>query len=191
MIKKISWASIVLTLLLIGCTSVKRSEPASKQVYSSVKDVALNVNPIVTVPYGKHVVLNIEDSSPSIQGKRAPNKVEVVAVEGTADKPFAITVTTRCDCLGFRKYSVYPIASLVDQMGESIGTSQDIGPKTRVLKGVFPANGLYKVVVIADNTKEGEKLSDVNAYVGGIPIFTIPEVVHPTGKVEVNFQAQP
>lgn len=185
-------AALAVGLALGGCASTaSRSEASSSQIYTSAKEGAASVKPIVTMQRGQNIHIFIESTSPQVDGKRVPNKFEVVGIEGKRGEPYTIVVAPRCDCLGFRKWSVYPVASMLDQNGEPVGTVEQVGPKNRVLRGTFPQDGVFKLVLIADNTEEGTKLGNVAGFIGGVTVFNIAETVHGTGRVEVNFQLQP
>lgn len=181
---------VLLSLLLASCASVKRTESATVEVYPDVKAAAVQTKPIVNLKYGDFVNINIQNISPSVKGLTSANKFEIVGIEGRAGEHFSIMVGSICDCLGFRKWAVYPITHLLKENGDLVASEKIENPKLRSLTGVFPETGRYKIVVVADSANEGKKLSDIAAYIGGVGLFTIPEKAHPTGLVQVNWPKQ-
>lgn len=175
---------------LTGCATASRTEAVSAKVFTTTSEAVAEVTPITSLQRGKGIDIKIETNSPSIKGKRVPNKFEVVDIIGKKGDAYTLIVASRCDCLGFRKYSIYPDASLLDQTGAPIGEVTSSSPKIRVLRGTFPKDGTFKLVVIADNTEEGKKVGEVDVYFRALSLFKIDETVHPTGRVEVNFEAQ-
>ena len=125
-----------------------------------------------------------------MKGVGSANKFEGVGVEGKAGERVAITVISICDCLGFRKWAVYPVAQLLKENGDLVASEKIENPKVKNLTGIFPETGRYKILVIADNTNEGKKLGDIAGYIGGLQVLTIPEKVHPTGLMQVNWTKQ-
>jgi ribosomal protein S2 len=83
------------------------------------------------------------------------------------------------------------VAYVFDSAGGLIANEEKIvDPKVKVLKGVFPSDGIYKVVVVADNTNKGKKIGEAIGYLAGLPVFAIAETIHPTGLVQVSWHKQ-
>jgi hypothetical protein len=184
------FAGLMVVTAMTGCATASRTEAVSAKVFTTTSEAVAELTAITSLQRGKGIDIKIESTSPSIKGKRVPNKFEVVDIIGKKGEAYTLIVAPRCDCLGFRKYSIYPDASLLDQAGMPIGDVVSNSPKIRVLRGTFPQDGTYKLVIIADNTEQGKKLGDVDVYLGAVSAFKIAETVYPTGRVEVNFEAQ-
>jgi hypothetical protein len=183
--------SLVLSLTLISCASVKRTDIEATTTYSDVKTAALATKPLIEVKYSDFVNVKISDISPSVSGKSAPNKFEVISLAGVKDQAFTVVISSLCDCLGFRKWTVYPVAYMFDSAGGLVANEEKIvDPKVKILKGTFPNDGVYKIVVIADNTNKGKKIGEAIGYLAGVPVFAVAETIHPTGLIQVNWQKQ-
>jgi hypothetical protein len=179
----------IFSIVLTACASVTRTDVATNKIYPNIKAAVLDTKPLINVTYGEFVNVKIENVSPSVSGQKSLNKFEVVGLDGIKNQPFTIGVNSVCDCLGFKKWAVYPVAYLFDDSGAVIAQEKIGDPMSKILTGVFPADGHYKVLVIADNTNEGKKIGDAVGYMGAFK-FSLAETVHPTGLIQVNWQKQ-
>lgn len=184
--KRLLTIALLLFSILSGCASVKRTEIATDKVYPDVRTAALDTKPIINAKYGDFVNVKIENISPSVNGEKSPNKFEAIGIDAIKGQPFTVQVSSICDCLGFRKWIVSPVPYLFSQDGELIAQEQIISPTLKILKGIFPTDGQYKIIVVADNTHEGKKIGDALGNLGVVH-FSLPEEVHPTGLIQVNW----
>lgn len=179
---------LVLISLLSACANVERKESAADKMYKDAKSAAVATQPLMSVQKGKFVNIDITSNSPSIQGQKKPNKFEVVSVNGRKDQKFNFIVAALCDCLGFRKWSIAPEAYLFDNNGELVAQETTLNPIAKSLTGSFPADGEYKVLVVADDTNDGSPIAEVPIQLGLVPVATLPQTVHPTGIVQVYWR---
>jgi len=142
--------SIFALLTLTGCSTVSRNEPADNKLYLTVQDAASGVKPITSLVYGRFVNVKISDFSPALSIGKSSNRYEVASVNGKEKQPFSISVTSICDCLGFNKWQISPIAYLTTSTGEIVASSPIQGSVIAPLSGVFPKSAEYRVVVIAN-----------------------------------------
>ncbi len=186
-----SFPIIVAVLSLSACASISRSEFAGDVRHSDLRTAALSTKPIGHVEYGNGRNIKIGMNSPLMVGESLKGRFEVVSLQGVRGQPYALTVLAICDCLGFRKWTVVPDAYLLDHEGMMIAQGAIISPTHRHITGVFPRDGEYKVLVMADATHEGEKVGSIRAWLpgGGLTssFLDIPKRSHPTGIVQVSY----
>jgi hypothetical protein len=184
-------ALVTTSALLSGCAGIVRSDPASEKVYRDVSSAVLNTRPIGHVDHGSAQNVKIGDQSPSLDADSIKGRFEIVTVRGEMGKKFEINSAAVCDCFGFRKYSVVPVSFLADTTGRVVFKAD--GSSSQTLKGVFPADGTYHLVIVADKSKAGFRIGEIKAglaYPSGFKpdVLTIPMTGHPTGLVRVKYE---
>jgi hypothetical protein len=184
--------STLAVALLTGCAGISRTGFAGNDVHHDLRSTALNVAPIGVVEYGQARNIKISVDSPMLEAGPLRGRFEVVKIRGTQGRRYTLTVAARCDCLGFRKWSVVPHAYLLDQEGNVITQGRALTPTTQHLAGSFPKDGEYKVLVVADGTSQGKKVGEFSggALLPGyvyVPLNFV-KTSHPTGLVQVNYQ---
>ena len=185
--------SATFLLFLAGCAGIVRSDFAGNQKYPDIKSAKLSSKSIGQVEYGDSKNIKISSDSPSIDSGSLKGKYEIVSVHGEKGQSYTMTIAAICDCLGFRKWSVVPFSYVLDNAGNILSTGKFATPNVQSLAGVFPENGDYYVMVVADGTSEGKKVGEVG---GGLAVpgkayvpdsLTLSMTSHPTGIVQVNF----
>lgn len=232
--------AVIIALLMASCTVTRKTEVTTAKIYTDIQSASLATEPVVSVTYKGFVRINIGDNAPLITGEKSPNKFGVIGVTGKKNEDFTIVVRAECDCtpppltfdfnsylntLNFKERAVSPIAYLLNTDGEVVAQGQTtnirailgLPEKTLkgelpvlLLKGKFPSDAQYKVIVIADNTNSGMKIAEIvksgnGAGAGGltgaiiftaldmliemdlIPWPTTPVVAHPTGLIWVQW----
>lgn len=186
------FATIFLALTLSACASITRSQFAGDQTYTAFDSALKTAGPIGHVKMGDARNIRIDTTSPMLNMPTRHGRFESVTIDGRKGSQYQVTIWAPCDCLGFRKRSVAPLAFLFNDRGDLIAEGAQTSPQSRFLSGAFPEDGTYRVLVIADDSRTGEKLSSVNLDLPGavyIPdAFSIPVKSHPTGIVQVNYQ---
>lgn len=194
----------LIAVFMSGCatniTNARRTDDRAGKIYKAVGEAALDTAPLSPLNFGAIVNLDITVASPAVAGEKGNNKFEVLGLIGKKDQEFTISIMPLCDCLGVNKWLVSPDPYLLNTQGEIVAQIDKSGPPpatnvrfvVKTLKGKFAADGEYKLAMIADNTHEGQKIAETGTsilMVGFIPvpIPSIDEVVHPTGKVQVQW----
>lgn len=175
--------------MLAGCATVKRIESLSNSTSSDITG-AIALKPISAISHGKTIRFNIKKGlSPSIRRVNdGKDYYEIIELYGNADSNFNFTISSFCDCLGFRKWAVHPVATLYNANGEVIANeSLTNNPMIKNINGKFPSDGNYKLIVVADNSKNGVQIGYAQAYAQGVPIFSLPITIHHEGLVQVQW----
>lgn len=185
--KRLFILSLSLSALLAGCAGIARNEDASTQVFREVRAAALSIKAIGAVERGQSNTLKIGSGSPSLQSQDTAGRFEIVSINGEKQRAFKLSVTGLCDCTGFRKWTVAPLAYLVDGSGNVISRLDSLGPTVVVLNGTFPYDGVYKLVVVADSTRADAKVGELGVGSGSLilGLIGIPLTAQSTGKVAV------
>lgn len=176
----------MLAASLVACSNVRRTEVPASEKYTDIKSAVKNIKPLSNIEYGKFIRLNINDLSPSVYLDDAAGRFEVVGIQGSKNQSFQIVLQSICDCTQFRNVTTSPLVYLLDSMGEVIAKEEIVDYRTRVLKGAFPSDGDYRVLVIANNKNEGKAVGEGFVYIGGMR-FADPEFIHPTGMIRISW----
>lgn len=180
---------VILSLVagLAACTTIERAETQASPRNSRNANVA---SPIAKVSRGETIKIAINSKrSPAVQRPGGGNDFyEIVEVAGTGAENFSFTISAACDCFGFRKWTIHPVAKLYSADGELVVQTQPSEVVTvKKLSGTFPSSGTYHLHVIADNSMNGKTIQELPAYVQGLPIFTIPMKIHSEGAVRIHW----
>jgi hypothetical protein len=194
---------LVLTsvLLFAGCagvpvTDLKRTEGFADKKISDISNAPKVMKPVGALAFGKVVKISLDDKlSPVFTQDGVDSRFELLEVIGKKDQPFLINVVAECDCLGFAKKSVAPIAYLLDSTGTVVvhetpneRPEADLMYKMfKTLRGKFPADGTYYVAVVADyHGARNVRVGDAVGYIGFIP-FKKAIYQYPTGVVYLGW----
>jgi len=172
---------------LVACQSTKRTS-AITTVYDSIGAAATEVNPLVSLTYGKGERFLIQEGvSPRIKLKleKEIDYFEVASVEGKKGQAFNLEVSALCDCVGVRKWGVIPNSFLISPDGQQIGVTKNTAIDQIRHTGNFPMDGRYKLVVIAKSKYTGQKIGDVKGYLPNSTTVSLPATAHPTGTIIV------
>ncbi|MDP1635875.1 MAG: hypothetical protein Q8L69_14490 [Gallionellaceae bacterium] len=190
--------------ILAGCASVpvtdlKRTDAHGDKRISDIASATKVMKPVGSLAYGKVVKITLDNKmSPILTQDAVDSRFELVEVAGKKDQPYTINVVASCDCLGFAKKSVAPVAYLLDAAGVVVAqevpnerTEDDILYRMfKSLKGKFPADGIYYVAVVADyHGGRNIRVGDAVGYIGFIP-FKKAIYQYPTGDVFLGWQAE-
>lgn len=186
-------APVLALSMLSGCASITRSQFAGDQTYTALDAAMKTTSPIGDIKFGDARRIRIDATSPLMDTPAQRGRFESVTINGRKGSNYQLTIAGVCDCLGFRKWSVAPKAFLFNDRAELIAEGTQVNPQIQTLLGKFPEDGIYRILVIADDSRTGERLSSVQ---GGVPagavfipnVFTIPVSSHPTGIVSVSVQ---
>lgn len=177
-----------------GCASVAtRTDNASDKKYTSVQAAVQETTALTNLIKGKTKGIQIKSESPYMLSNETSGRFEVVQLQGTKDEPFTIIANAKCDCWGFRKWSVMPIIYVTDNSGNVIVKNATPGSSVNVIQGTFPQDGKYSVLIGADEKSEGRVARTEQAsiaFANGIYIpnaFTVAIKSHPTGDVDVTW----
>ena len=103
---------------------------------------------------------------------------------------FTIKLASMCDCFGFNKQILVPIAYVVNKRGVAVKTDTTnivnrLGFISFSLKGDAPENGKYYLVVAANNGKPGSKSGVGEAKIDGYKPtgIMLSNRSHPYGKI--------
>lgn len=184
---------LALALIVASCAAPQlRATDDGERVFESIPAALAALSPTGTLSPGASTKLVIsEKKSPSLKQGRLNNRFEILEVNGRKGQPFIFTTLAVCDCLGFRKWAVFAAPSLVDQTGQVVAHDKPgYAPEMRTIDGVFPEDGRYYLVVVADRKFEGSEMGQIAATgLTGLPIMGIPLTVHPTGDLIVQWIA--
>lgn len=160
-------------VLAAGCASadsMQRLErvPASRVLASP--SVAVARSRAIAVKPGQLEYLELLASDGVVQAEGRRSFFKVVSVPLQAQPTARVQVTSRCDCVGFRKFIFVPLIFVFDQQGEAVALSpaeyeakdQDTwNPVRLVVTWTFPvrSSGTYRVLVAADNAFAGKSVT--------------------------------
>lgn len=185
--------SLAAILLLGGCASIVRSQSAANQTYSSVQSIDAKRLSIGEIEQGAGRNLRISLESPFLNSDQAEGRFEVVTLSGKKGDEYSISLTSLCDCLGFKKWVVVPRPFLQDGHGQIIGQWRHVNQDVQRSTGVFQENGPYYLLIVADSTSEGKKVGDIYGSIAGGGLLSgfvldMSEVSHPTGIVRIDYE---
>ncbi|WAJ39328.1 hypothetical protein OU800_08895 [Pseudomonas sp. GOM7] len=116
----------------------------------------------------------ITAEEPRLLIDNTPSNYRVFSVSLKASKPFQIKVDSWCvnACLGFSKYVLAPYLILLDQDSKEVSRAYrqiqgSVGVIGQTLTGQVESDGIYYLIVAADNHAPGELLLVDNVRVTG------------------------
>lgn len=191
-------------LLFAGCagvpvTDLKRTEGFADKKISAIADAPKVMKPVGVLALGKVVKITLDEKiSPVFTQDAVDSRFELVELVGKKDQPFSINVVAECDCLGFAKKAVAPVAYLLDSSGAVVAQEtpnerpvDDVLYKMfKTVKGKFPADGSYYLAVVADyHGARSVRVGDAVGYIGFVPIKKAI-YQYPTGLVYIGWVAE-
>lgn len=190
------------SLLFVGCvpvTDLKRTEGFADKKISEISGAPKVMKPVGALVAGKVVKITLDDKlSPVLAQDGVDSRFELLEVTGKKDQPFSMNIVAGCDCLGFAKKSVNPVAYLLDNTGAVVAREtpnerpeDDTQYKMfKTMKGKFPSDGTYFVAVVADyHGARDVRVGDAVGYIGVVPIKKAI-YQYPTGDVYVSWIAE-
>lgn len=186
---------IVMTCVsFVGCATIDRSQFDGDKKYDDISAAVENVKSIGRVVYGDIEKMEIGKDSPLLKSRDASGRFELVELSGRAGQTYWITVAAKCDCLGFRKWSIIPKSFLIDKEGNVLSKGVFASPVVSYVEGRFPRDGEYYLLVVADDSNIGKKVGDISIGVAipGQPflpgVFNVAMTAHNTGLVQINWE---
>lgn len=188
-------AFVAALIVLDGCTTISRTKDLSDTIYPDAASASMGASPLLDIEHGKRFITIAvdDDMSPSIRrGKSARDYFESVRVRGNKGQHFHLVVAATVDFLGFSKTAILPQAKLYDSKGELITEGKrERNPMVVELRGTFPHSGIYRLLVIADSTHEGETIGTVyGVSPGGAIRFPVGVEASNEGQVQVSWSGR-
>jgi hypothetical protein len=154
---------------------------------------AITLNP--SKPTEAKVALN--DSV--IQFGKYRSNYKLFEFDGVKGSAYTIELRSLCDCLGFSKTVLYPVAYIIDdegtiindkpvQLGQgSMGFSYPMNIHG-IWSGSFPKTSKYYFLVAADNRNLESAVADVNAQMVSAPYasISVPMTSDVKGELEIK-----
>lgn len=157
----------------VGCASadsMQRLERApAGRVFASPAEAIARTKAVAVKP-GQLEYLELLASDGVVQPEDRRTFFKVVSVPLQARPLARVQVTSRCDCVGFRKFIFVPLVFVFDEKGQAVPLSpaeyeakdQDTwNPVRLVVTWTFPvrSSGTYRVLVAADNAFAGHSVT--------------------------------
>lgn len=180
---------LTLAITLAGCVPFMTESRNGKfdTVFSDIVEAAKTVPPLITMKKGQDTPIKIStEKSPKLKRDNATDSFEVVSLTGKKDEAFTIQLGAICDCLGFRKWSAVPVPLLISPNGTQVTFSQEGETTAKIIRGTFPMDGEYKLIVIADTSLNNRVVGRAMGYdPATYSQFSVSITAHPEGTVIV------
>lgn len=199
---KVFGALLVACTLLTGCQSTAKKDYGqllnSNKVAFTNSEAIENSKAIILNPSSEtEAKITLDDSV--IQFGKYRSNYKVFEFQGDKGREYAIELRSLCDCLGFSKTVLYPIAYIIDNEGNvindkpvhigqgSMGFSYPMNIHGK-WSGTFSKTGKYYFLVAADNRNLESSVADVNVQMASAPYapISVPMTSDVKGEVEIT-----
>lgn len=199
---KVFGALFLASTLIAGCQSTAKKDYG--QLLSSNKVAFTNNEAIehataITLDPSKPIEAKIELNDSVIQFGKYRSNYKLFEFDGVKSGDYTIELRSLCDCLGFSKTVLYPVAYIIDnegtiindkpvQLGQgSMGFSYPMNIHG-VWSGSFPKTSKYYFLVAADNRNLESAVADVNAQMVSAPYasISVPMTSDVKGELEIK-----
>jgi len=196
---------VIFGLNLVGCASGMKDYNSfvmpNNSIASSTQEL-LELRPANSLRFNKEQIWNITFSDPILKLNNIKSNYRAFSFQGNTTKQFTIEIWSRCDCLGFNKTVMHPIAFIIDNEGEVINKSNVKFASGR-MGWTRPANiygkwigklekdETYYLIIAADNRSLGKSVGSFEATNYATPYAPIRMSLshYPIGEIETKITA--
>jgi len=201
---KVFGALFLASTILTGCQSTAKKDYG--QLLNSNKvaftnNEAIENSTAITLSPSKPIEAKIALNDSIIQFGKYRSNYKLFEFEGIKGKGYTVELRSLCDCLGFSKTVLYPVAYIIDnegtiindkpvQLGQgSMGFSYPMNIHG-IWSGSFPKTSKYYFLVAADNRNLESTVADVNAQMVSAPYasISVPMTSDVQGKLEIKLE---
>ncbi|NWD68923.1 hypothetical protein HX870_15075 [Pseudomonas gingeri] len=183
-------------LLLNGCSNnsqqlyVDQVQASGTPIAHSFQE-AVRLSPAVQLPVNRGLFptrWEISATDPRIASGAEHSNYRLFEFLLRKGQRYEINVISMCNnmCMGLAKTALKPKAVVLDMKGNVVAANL-AGPNALTIDwtGAAPADGVYLLMVAADNRAPGEQVSVINTQVPGHPTLSMPigMASAPFGKV--------
>jgi len=199
---KVIGAFFVACTLLAGCQSTAKKDYS--QLLNSNKVALTNIEAIensaaITLNPSKSTKAKIAINDSVIQFGKYRSNYKLFEFDGIKGGSYSIELRSLCDCLGFSKTVLYPVAYIIDEEGVIINDKpMQLGQGSMgfsypmnihgIWSGSFPKTSKYYFLVAADNRNLESTVANVNAQMMSAPYASIsaPMTSDVKGELEIK-----
>jgi hypothetical protein len=199
---KVFGALLLASTLLVGCQSTAKKDYG--QLISTNKVALTNIQAIenseaIVLDSSKPTETKIALNDSVIQFGKYRSNYKLFEFDGVKGDAYAIELRSLCDCLGFSKTVLYPVAYVIDDEGTiindkpvklgqgSMGFSYPMNIHG-IWSGSFPKTKKYYFLVAADNRNLESSVANVNAQMVSAPYasISVPMTCDVKGELEIK-----
>ncbi|MBO9492428.1 hypothetical protein J7384_18850 [Endozoicomonas sp. G2_1] len=199
---KVFGALFVTGALLVGCQSTAKKDYGqllnSNKVALTNGEAIENSTAIILNP-SKPTEAKVTLNDSIIQFGKYRSNYKLFEFDGTKGSVYTIELRSLCDCLGFSKTVLYPVAYIIDDEGTiindkpvklgqgSMGFSYPMNIHG-IWSGTLPKTSKYYFLVAADNRNLETNVADVNAQMASAPYasISVPMTSDVKGELEIK-----
>ncbi len=201
---KVFGALFLASTLLVGCQSTAKKDYS--QLLNSNKVALTNSEAIqnataITLNPAKPTETKISLNDSVIQFGKYRSNYKLFEFDGVKGSDYTLELRSLCDCLGFSKTVLYPVAYIIDNEGNIINDKPvQLGQGSMgfsypmnihgIWSGAFPKTSKYYFLVAADNRNLESAIADVNAQMVSAPYaaISVPMTSDVQGKLEIQLE---
>jgi hypothetical protein len=199
---KVFGAFFVACTLLAGCQSTAKKDYSL--LLNSDKVALTNIEAIensaaITLNTSKSTEAKIAINDSVIQFGKYRSNYKLFEFDGIKGDSYSIELRSLCNCLGFNKTVLYPVAYIIDEEGDVINDkptqfrqgSMGFSYPTNIhgiWSGSFPKTSKYYFLVAADNRNLESTVADVNAHMMSAPYAPISVTMTSDVKGELEIK---
>jgi hypothetical protein len=188
--------------LLVGCQSTAKkdySQLLNSNNVALTNSEAIDNSTAITLNSSKPTETKITLKDSVIQFGKYRSNYKLFEFNGIKSAAYSIELRSLCDCLGFSKTVLYPVAYIIDDKGAIIndkpaqlgqGFMGFLYPMNihGIWSGTFPKTSKYYFLVAADNRDLESAVADVNTQMVSAPYasFSVPMTSDVKGELEIK-----
>ncbi len=197
---------VIFGLNLVGCASGMKDYNTfvlpNSSIASSTQEL-LKLKPANSLRFNKEQIWDITFNDPIMELNNIKSNYRAFSFEGNISKQFTIEIWSRCDCLGFNKTIMHPMAFIIDGDGEVVNQSNIKFASGRMgwsrpanvygkWTGKVEKDETYYLIIAADNRSLGKSVGSVDAtnYAAPHAPIRISLSHYPAGEVETKITSQ-
>lgn len=199
---KVFGALILTSSLLVGCQSTAKKDYShllNSNKVALTNSEAIQNSTAITLNPSKPTEAKVALNDSVIQFGKYRSNYKLFEFDGVKGNTYTIELRSLCDCLGFSKTVLYPVAYIIDdegaiindkpvQLGQgSMGFSYPMNIHG-IWTGSFPETSKYYFLVAADNRNSDSAVADVNAQMVSAPYasISVPMTSDVKGELEIK-----
>ncbi len=188
--------------LLAGCQSTAKkdySQLLNSNNVALTNSEAIDNSTAIALNSSKPTETKITLKDSVIQFGKYRSNYKLFEFNGIKSAAYSIELRSLCDCLGFSKTVLYPVAYIIDDKGAIINDKPtQLGQGSMgfsypmnihgIWSGTFPKTSKYYFLVAADNRDLESAVADVNAQMVSAPYasFSVPMTRDVKGELEIK-----
>ncbi len=197
---------VIFGLNLVGCASGMKDYNTfvlpNNSIASNTQEL-LELKPAKRLKLNEEQIWDITFRDPILELNNIKSNYRAFSFSGNDTKQFTLEIWSRCDCLGFNKTVMHPLAFIINGNGEVLRDSQIKFGSGRMgwtrpanlygkWTGRFDKKETYYLIVAADNRSLGKSVGSFDATNYATPYAPIRMSLthYPIGEIETKLTVQ-